>query len=181
MKTNALPRLKQSYDEVLTAELQKTLQVKIVPKLSKIILNCGLGKAASNKKQLETALANLTAVANQKAQQTTVKKSNAGFSIRAGWPIGCKVTLRRVRMYEFLDRYLNIVIPRIPDFSGLNPNSFDGRGNYTMGISDFAIFPECDIEQERIGVDITFVTTATNDQAGHALLSAFNFPFKRKR
>jgi large subunit ribosomal protein L5 len=157
----------------------KTEQVKIPPRIEKIVLNCGVGKAVSNKQYLEKAIRNFEAVANQKPIYTKVRQSEAGFGIRKGWNIGAKATLRRNRMYEFLDRFLNIVIPRIPDFSGLNPKAFDGRGNYNMGLSDFAVFPECDIEQERLGLNITFVTTAKNDEEAYRLLSMIGFPFKK--
>lgn len=175
----SLPGLQSLYNSELKNTLKEQLQVKIPPQLNKIVLNVGIGKAVSNKKYLEIAMTNISAVSGQKGILTSVRQSNAGFGIRTGWPIGCKVTLRREKMYDFLDRFLNIVVPRIPDFGGLNPKSFDGRGNYTMGLADFAVFPECDLEQERMGLDISFVTTASNDEMGYKLLLMLGFPFKK--
>lgn len=171
------PRLQLLYNNSLSDKLKEQLQVKIPPRLSKIVLNMGLGKAATNKKLLDVTIANMTAIAQQKAVQTVARRSNAGFGIRTGWPIGCKVTLRRQRMYEFLDRLLNFAIPQ-PDFRGLNPKAFDGQGNYTIGISTCSVFPECDIDQEVKGLDITLVTTARTDEVAYALLSVLGFPFK---
>jgi len=177
----SLSRLQLLYKNEIIVKLKENLKIKFPPRLEKIVLNTGLGRAVSNKKYLEIVMENMTAVSGQKAIYTLARQSNAGFSIRTGWPIGCKVTLRKHRMYEFLDRYLNIVLPRIPDFQGLNSKSFDGFGNYTMGISDFAVFPECDISQEKLGLDITFVTTAQDDKAAYSLLSLFNFPFIQEK
>jgi large subunit ribosomal protein L5 len=174
----ALPRLQKLYRDEFVGKLKTRLHTKFPPQLSKIVLNMGLGKAATNKKLLEAAIADMSAIAGQKAILTTAKQSNAGFSVRKGWPIGCKVTLRRQRMYEFLDRLLNIAIPRIRDFRGFPPQAFDGRGNYTLGIREHVVFPECDMAQEVTGLDITFVTTAHTDEAAFVLLSVFNFPFK---
>jgi large subunit ribosomal protein L5 len=151
-----------------------------VPKITKITLNMGIGEAVSDKKVLEHATGDMAAVCGQKPIITYARKSEAGFKIREGWPIGAKVTLRRERMYEFLDRLVNIAIPRIRDFRGLNPKSFDGRGNYSMGVREQIIFPEVDydkIDQLR-GMDITITTTARTDEEGRALLKAFNFPLK---
>lgn len=174
----SLPRLQALYRDVLSEQLKSDLQTKFPPKFSKIVLNMGVGKASTDKKILEVALANMTAIAGQKAVQTVASQSNAGFGVRKGWPNGCKATLRKHRMYEFLDRLLNIAVPRIRDFRGFSPQAFDGRGNYTLGIAEHAVFPECDIEQEVMGLDITFVTTARTNEAAYALLKAFNFPFK---
>lgn len=176
----SLPRLHIFYKDVIAKQLRDELHIKFLPKLSKIVLNSGAGKAVSNKKYLEVVASNMTKIAIQKSVVTLAKKSESGFGIRAGWPIGCKVTLRRAKMYEFLDRFLNTVVPRIPDFSGLNPKSFDGQGNYTYGIPYISVFPECDLEQEKIGLDITFVTTANTDKVAHQLLSLLGFPFKQK-
>lgn len=151
-----------------------------VPKITKVVLNMGLGEAVADKKILDAATDNLTAISGQKVVITKARKSIAGFKIREGWPVGAKVTLRGERMYEFLERLVGIAIPRIRDFRGLNPKSFDGRGNYAMGVSEQIIFPE--IEYDKIdklrGLDITISTTARNDEEGRALLAAFRFPFK---
>ena len=151
-----------------------------IPKITKITLNMGLGEAIANKKVIETAVEDMTKIAGQKPVVTYARKSVAGFKVREGWPIGCKVTLRGERMYEFLDRLVNIAIPRIRDFRGLNRKSFDGRGNYTMGVKEQIIFPEIDYDKIDAlrGMDITITTSATTDDAGRALLSAFNFPFR---
>jgi large subunit ribosomal protein L5 len=151
-----------------------------VPRIEKITLNMGVGEAVGDKKVMEFAVGDMEKIAGQKAIVTKAKKSVAGFKIRDGWPIGCKVTLRRDRMYEFLDRLINIAIPRIRDFRGLSAKSFDGRGNYSMGVKEQIIFPE--VEYDKIdalrGMDITITTTAKNDDECRALLGGFNFPFK---
>jgi len=151
-----------------------------VPKLVKITLNMGVGGAVADKKVLTAAIEDMTKIAGQKVLATNARKSIAGFKIREGWPIGCKVTLRKSRMYDFLSRLVNIAIPRIRDFRGINPRSFDGRGNYSMGIKEQIVFPE--IEYDKIdtirGLDICITTTAKTDEEGRALLAAFNFPFK---
>lgn len=151
-----------------------------VPKITKITLNMGLGDAVGDKKIIEHATSDMTQIAGQKPIVTLARKSIAGFKIRDGWPIGCKVTLRKERMYEFLDRLVNIAIPRIRDFRGLNPKAFDGRGNYSMGVNEQIIFPEIDYDKidKLRGLDITITTTAKTDEEGRALLAAFNFPFK---
>ena len=152
-----------------------------VPRVTKITINMGVGEAVADKKVLENALGDMEKIAGQKAIKTLVRKSVAGFKIREGYPIGCKVTLRRARMYEFLDRLVNIAIPRIRDFRGLNPKSFDGQGNYSIGVAEQIIFPEINydgIDTIR-GLDITISTTAENADEGRALLDAFNFPFKK--
>lgn len=151
-----------------------------VPKITKITLNMGLGEAVADKKILENAAGDLESISGQKVIVTKARKSIAGFKIRDGWPIGLKVTLRGERMYEFLERLVDIAIPRIRDFRGLNPKSFDGRGNYAMGVNEQIIFPE--IEYDKIdalrGMDITITTTAENDEEGRALLTAMRFPFR---
>jgi large subunit ribosomal protein L5 len=151
-----------------------------VPRIEKITVNMGVGEAAADKKVLEHAVSDMTKITGQKPIINLARKSVAGFKIREGWPIGCKVTLRRERMYEFLDRLIAIAIPRIRDFRGMNPKSFDGRGNYSMGVREQIMFPE--ISYDKIdalrGMDITITTTAKTDDEGRALLKAFNFPFK---
>jgi large subunit ribosomal protein L5 len=152
-----------------------------VPRVEKITLNMGLGEAVADKKVLESAQAEMAAIAGQKPVVTVARKSVAGFKIREGYPIGCKVTLRGERMWEFLERLISITIPRIRDFRGLNPKSFDGKGNYSMGVREQIIFPEIDFDKvdKMRGMDITITTSAeTNDEA-HALLSAFSFPFRK--
>jgi large subunit ribosomal protein L5 len=151
-----------------------------VPKVTKVVLNMGVGEALTDKKVLENAANDLTLISGQKVVITKARKSIAGFKVRAGWPIGCKVTLRGDRMWEFLDRLVSVAIPRIRDFRGLSPKSFDGRGNFAMGVNEQIIFPE--IDYDRIdtlrGLDITVTTTANTDEEGRALLTALNFPFR---
>jgi large subunit ribosomal protein L5 len=151
-----------------------------VPKITKITLNMGVGEAIGDKKILENAVGDMEKIAGQKAVITHARKSIAGFKVREGWPIGCKVTLRRERMYEFLDRLINVAIPRIRDFRGLNGKSFDGRGNYSIGVKEQIMFPEIDYDKIDAlrGLDITITTTARTDEEGRALLEAFKFPFK---
>ena len=151
-----------------------------VPKIIKVTLNMGLGEAVADKKILEAATADLEKISGQKVVVTKARKSIAGFKIREGWPIGCKVTLRGERMYEFLERLVDISIPRIRDFRGLNPKAFDGRGNYAMGITEQIIFPEIDYDKidKLRGLDITITTTARDDEEGRALLSALRFPLR---
>ena len=180
-----MTRLENYYKETVIPQMMKEFSyrnVMEVPKLVKIGLNMGVGEAVGNKKIMVNATNDMEAIAGQKALVTFAKKSVAGFKIRDGWPIGCKVTLRRNKMYEFFDRLVNVSIPRIRDFRGLSPKSFDGRGNYSMGIREQIIFPE--IEYDKIdtirGMDITFVTTAKTDEEAKALLKAFSFPFKSK-
>jgi large subunit ribosomal protein L5 len=153
-----------------------------VPKITKITLNMGVGEAVTDKKVMANATADLAVIAGQKPIVINSRKSVASFKIRDGWPVGCKVTLRRERMYEFLDRLVNISIPRIRDFRGLNRKSFDGRGNFSFGITEQIMFPEIDFDKiDTIrGMDITITTSAKNDAEGFALLQAFNFPFKDK-
>lgn len=178
-----MARLKTRYNDELKAKLQQELGLKNVmeiPRITKITLNMGVGAAATDKKILEGALADMTLIAGQKPVVTLARKSIAGFKIREGWPIGCKVTLRGDRMYEFLDRLISIAIPRIRDFRGFSAKAFDGRGNYSMGLKEQIVFPEIDFDKiDRIrGLDITITTTARNDDEGRALLRAFGFPFK---
>lgn len=151
-----------------------------VPRLSKITLNMGVGEAVGNKKILENALDDMTKIAGQKPIATLARKSIATFKIRDGWPIGCKVTLRRARMYEFLDRLVNVALPRVRDFRGVSGRAFDGRGNYNFGIKEQIIFPEIDFDQVDAirGMDICLTTTAKTDQEAKALLEAFGFPFR---
>lgn len=154
-----------------------------VPKIQKITLNMGVGEAAEDKKVLQAASDHLTKIAGQRTVITRARKSVAGFKIRAGWPIGCKVTLRRKRMYEFLERLLNIALPGVRDFRGLNPRSFDANGNYSLGIKEHITFPEIDYNQiDTIrGLDITITTSAKTDKEAFALLKAFHFPFRELR
>jgi large subunit ribosomal protein L5 len=178
-----MARLKAFYQEKVVPQLKADLglaNVMEVPRITKIVLNMGVGEAAKDKKVLEHAIRDLESIAGQKAIVTKTKKSIAGFKIRDGWPIGAKVTLRGGRMYEFLDRLVSIAIPRIRDFRGLNPKSFDGRGNYSMGMREQIAFPEIDYDQvDRIrGLDIAITTTAKSDKQGKALLTAFNFPLQ---
>ena len=180
-----MARLNDYYKETLVPQLMKELgieNVMAVPKITKITLNMGVGEAATDKKVMEKAVADLAAITGQSPIVTKARKSVASFKIRDGWPIGCKVTLRREHMYEFLDRLVNVAIPRVRDFRGLNPKSFDGRGNYSMGIKEQIVFPEINFDEVDAirGMDITITTTATNNEEGKALLKAFNFPFKDK-
>ncbi len=179
-----MARLQEKYQKELAGELQSKLGLANpmeVPKITKITLNMGVGEAVADKKVLENARADLQKIAGQYVVTTLARKSVAGFKIRDGMPIGCKVTLRRERMYEFLDRLVNIAIPRIRDFRGLNPKSFDKQGNYSMGVSEQIIFPEINYDEIDAlrGLDITITTTARNAEEGKALLEAFNFPFKK--
>lgn len=176
-------RLKALYRNELTEKLQTELSLSNlmeVPRISKVTLNMGVGEAIGDKKALESAVSDLTLISGQKPVVTKARKSIAGFKVRQGWPVGAKVTLRRNRMYEFLERLIGIAIPRIRDFRGISPKQFDGRGNFSMGINEQIIFPEIDYEKiDKIrGMDITITTTARNDAEGLALLKAFNFPLK---
>lgn len=178
-----MARLKELYNKELAPNLKKELglsNVMEVPRITKITLNMGVGGALTDKKILESAVADLEKIAGQKVVVTRARKSVAGFKVREGWPIGCKVTLRSEKMYEFLDRLINISIPRIRDFRGVSPKQFDGRGNFSMGVTEQIIFPEIDYDKiDRLrGLDICVATTAKNDTEGRALLKAFNFPFK---
>jgi large subunit ribosomal protein L5 len=178
-----MARLKDFYQKQVIATLQKQFgyeNVMQVPKIQKITLNMGVGEASKDKKLIDHAVNDLTAISGQKPIVTLTRKSIAGFKIRDGWPIGCKVTLRGERMYEFLDRLIAIAIPRIRDFRGLNGRSFDGRGNYSMGVKEQIIFPEIDYDKiDSIrGMDVTITTTAETDAEAKALLLAFGFPLK---
>ena len=180
-----MSRLQTFYKETVVPQLMEQLSfsnVMQVPKITKITLNMGVGEAVGDKKVMDRAVGDMTAIAGQKPIVTNARKSVASFKIRDGWPVGCKVTLRQERMYEFLDRLVNVAIPRIRDFRGLNRKSFDGRGNYSMGVKEQIMFPEIDYDQIDVirGMDITITTTAKNDKEALALLQAFNFPFKEK-
>jgi len=179
-----MSRLKALYKNEVAVKLKEELSlanVNEVPKITKITLNMGVGEGIGDKKMIENAVADLEAIAGQKVVVTLARKSIAGFKVREGWPVGCKVTLRGQQMWEFFDRLVDISIPRIRDFRGLNPKSFDGRGNYSMGVREQIIFPE--IEYDKVdklrGMDITITTTARNNDEGLALLTALNFPFKK--
>ncbi len=183
--TATTPRLKTRYNDELRSSLQQELElghVMEVPRLSKIVLNCGVGKATQQASLLDGAVADLTVITGQKPQITRAKKSIAGFKLREGNAIGAKVTLRGARMWEFYDRLVSIAIPRIRDFRGMNPDSFDGRGNYTFGVTEQLIFPEIDYDKIDTvrGMDVTIVTTAATDDQGRALLRALGFPFRRE-
>jgi large subunit ribosomal protein L5 len=178
-----MARLQEHFKESVIPQLMEKFgysTVMQVPRIEKITLNMGVGEAVGDKKVMEFAVGDMTKIAGQKPIVTKAKKSVAGFKIRDGWPIGCKVTLRRERMYEFLDRLINIAIPRIRDFRGVSAKSFDGMGNYSMGVKEQIIFPE--VEYDKVdalrGLDITITTTAKNDDECRALLDGFNFPFK---
>ena len=180
-----MSRLQSYYKETVVPQLQEQFKydnVMEVPKVTKVTLNMGVGEAVGDKKVMDRAVGDMTAIAGQKPIVNNARKSVASFKIRDGWPVGCKVTLRRERMYEFLDRLVNVAIPRIRDFRGLNRKSFDGRGNFSMGVKEQIMFPEIDYDQiDAIrGMDITITTTAKNDEEALALLQAFNFPFKER-
>jgi len=179
-----MSRLAEYYKNNVVGELMKQFNYKSVmevPKITKITLNMGVGEAVADKKVIQNAVEDMTKISGQQPVVTKARKSIAGFKIRDGWPIGCKVTLRRSRMYDFLDRLITIAIPRERDFRGLNPKSFDGRGNYTMGIREQIIFPEIDYDKIDAvrGMDITFTTTAKTDEEAKALLMAFNLPLRK--
>ena len=179
-----MSRLQEYYKEKVVPQLKEKLElnnVMAVPRITKITLNMGVGEAVGDKKIVEKAIADMALIAGQKPVVTKARKSVAAFKIREGYPIGCKVTLRRERMYDFLDRLVNIAIPRVRDFRGLSARAFDGRGNYSLGVQEQIIFPEIDYDKiDSIrGMDITITTSATNDDHGRALLEAFNFPFRK--
>ncbi len=179
-----MSRLQEQFKAELAGEVQQKLglpNTQQVPRITKITLNMGVGEAVADKKVMEKARADMEKISGQRPVTCLARKSVAGFKIRDGMPIGCKVTLRRERMYEFLDRLVNIAIPRIRDFRGLSPKSFDRQGNYSMGVSEQIIFPEINYDEiDAIrGMDITITTTARNAEEGQALLEAFNFPFKK--
>jgi large subunit ribosomal protein L5 len=178
-----MARLKDYYQDTVVGQLQEQFGYRNpmqVPRITKITLNMGVGEAVADRKVMEHAAGDMMKIAGQKPVVVNARKSVAGFKVREGWPVGCKVTLRREQMYEFLDRLINIAIPRIRDFRGMNPKAFDGRGNYNMGVREQIIFPEIDYDKIDAlrGMDITFTTTATTDEEGRALLKAFNFPFR---
>lgn len=179
-----MSRLKEFYKSEVVAKLEAQFGYKSVmevPRITKITVNMGVGEASQDRKAIDGAVADLVQITGQKPLVTNARKSVAGFKIRQGWPIGAKVTLRGDRMYEFMDRLVSMAIPRIRDFRGLNPKSFDGRGNYSMGLKEQIVFPE--IEYDKIdklrGMDITITTTAKTDEEGRALLEAFQFPLKK--
>lgn len=178
-----MARLQQFYKDTVVKKLMDERgykNVMQVPRIEKVTINMGVGEAIGDKKVIENALADMEKISGQKPVTTLARKSVASFKVRDGYPIGCKVTLRKERMYEFLDRLINVAIPRIRDFRGMSPKAFDGRGNYNMGVKEQIIFPE--IEYEKIdairGMDINITTSATSDEDARALLAAFNFPFK---
>ncbi len=180
-----MARLQELYNDKIKQALKEQLGFKSimeVPKVTKITLNMGLGEAVGDKKILERALADMTTIAGQKAITTYARKSIANFKVREGWPLGCKVTLRKEKMYEFLDRLISIAIPRIRDFRGFSAKSFDGQGNYSLGLKEQIVFPEIDYDKidKLRGLDITITTSAKNDEEAKALLAAFKFPFKEK-
>jgi large subunit ribosomal protein L5 len=183
-ETAYVPRLRTQYEDQIKADLLKEFGYKNVmqlPRLDKIVLNMGIGEAVNDTKKVKAAAADLEKIAGQKPVITHARNSIAGFKVRENMPLGVKVTLRKTRMYEFLDRLVNVALPRVRDFRGLNPNSFDGRGNYALGIKEHIIFPEISYDQiEQVwGMDIVVCTTAKSDDEARALLKAFNFPFRQ--
>ena len=181
-----MSRLKDFYRETVVKQLTEQFGYKSVmevPRITKVTLNMGVGEALTDKKVLENAVSDMEKISGQKVVVTKARKSIAGFKLREDWPVGCKVTLRSERMYDFLDRLITISIPRIRDFRGLNPKSFDRQGNYSMGVKEQIIFPEIDYDKidKLRGMDITFTTTAKTDEEGRALLAAFNLPLKKAK
>jgi large subunit ribosomal protein L5 len=183
-RSDYVARLKTHFEQVIRAELSKqfgyTNRLQ-VPVITKVVLNMGIGEGVADRKKVDNAAADLTLIAGQKAVITMSRKSIATYKLRDGQAIGCKVTLRKTRMYDFIDRLVNIALPRIRDFRGLNPKSFDGRGNYSLGIKEHIVFPEIDFDKvaDSWGMDITVCTSARNDEEARALLAAFNFPFRQ--
>jgi large subunit ribosomal protein L5 len=178
-----MSRLQKIYQEQIVGQLKEQFgfsSVMQVPRIEKITLNMGVGEAINDKKIMDNAVRDMTQISGQKPVVTKARKSVAGFKIREEWPIGCKVTLRRERMYEFLDRLINVAIPRVRDFRGLSPKAFDGRGNYSIGVREQIIFPEIDYDKIDAvrGLDVTITTSARTDAEGRALLDAFKFPFR---
>ena len=178
-----MARLKDFYSETVIKQLKEQFGYKNdmeIPRITKITLNMGVGEAIADRKVMEHAVGDMIKIGGQKPIVIKARKSVASFKLREGWPVGCKVTLRSERMYEFLDRLISVAIPRIRDFRGMNPKSFDGRGNYNMGVKEQIIFPEIDYDKIDTlrGMDITFTTTANTDEEGRALLAAFKFPFR---
>ena len=179
------PRLKEMYSKEIISGLTEKFGYKTVmkvPRLQKIVLSQGMGDAVADKKLIDNAVLDLTRIAGQKAVQTVSKKDISNFKLRKGMPIGTKVTLRGDKMYDFLDRFISVALPRTRDFRGINPKGFDGRGNFNLGIKEHIIFPEIDIDKVNkiLGMDITFVTTAPSDEEAKVLLDAFGFPFTKK-
>lgn len=180
-----MSRLKERYTQEIVPQLQEKLGIKNimqVPKLEKVVINMGLGEAIQNSKALDAAVSDLTAIAGQKPVVTRAKKSIASFKVREGMPIGCKVTLRGDRMYDFIDKFITITLPRVRDFKGVSPHSFDGRGNYTVGIKEQLIFPEIDYDKiDRLrGLEVSFVTSAQTDEECRELLKLIGMPFSEK-
>ncbi|HKA76107.1 MAG TPA: 50S ribosomal protein L5 [Pseudolabrys sp.] len=183
-RSDYVPRLKTHFEQVVSEQLSKQLNYTNrmqVPKITKIVLNMGIGEGVADRKKVDNAAGDLSMIAGQKAVITKSRKSIATYKLRDGQAIGCKVTLRKARMYDFLDRLVNIALPRIRDFRGLNPKSFDGRGNYSLGIKEHIVFPEIDFDKvtDSWGLDVTVCTSARNDDEARALLTAFNFPFRQ--
>ena len=183
-ETAYTPRLRTVYDRDIRAKLTEQFgltNAMQVPRLDKVVLNMGIGEAVNDRKKFELAANDLALIAGQKPIVTHSRKAIATFKLREGQAIGCKVTLRKAKMYEFIDRLINVALPRVRDFRGLNPKSFDGRGNYSLGLKEHIVFPEIDYDKsgETWGMDITFCTTATDDEQARALLTAFNFPFRQ--
>ncbi len=184
-ETAYIPRLRAEYDKKIRGQLTEQFgyaNAMQVPRLDKVVLNMGIGEAVNDRKKAELAAADLSLIAGQKAVVTYSRIAISTFKLRENQPIGCKVTLRKARMYEFIDRLVNVALPRVRDFRGLNPKSFDGRGNYSLGIKEHIIFPEIDFDKvqgEAWGMDITVCTTAKTDDEARALLAAFNFPFRQ--
>lgn len=183
-KNAYVPRMKTLFEEQIRPKLMQELGYSnpfAVPTLDKVVLNMGIGEAVADSKKATAAASDLTRIAGQKAVITKARKAIANFKIREGQPIGAKVTLRKARMYDFIDRFVNVALPRVRDFRGLSPKSFDGRGNLTIGIKEHIIFPEIDFDkaEEVWGMDIVVCTTAKNDEEARALLAAFNFPFRQ--
>ena len=179
-----VPRLKAEFDQVIRGKLTKDFgyaNPMQVPVITKVVLNMGVGEGVNDRKKVDNAAADLSLIAGQKAVITKSRKSIASFKLRDGQSIGTKVTLRKARMYDFIDRLVNIALPRVRDFRGLNPKSFDGMGNYSLGLKEHIVFPEIDYDkaQETLGMDITICTTARTDDEARALLAAFNFPFRQ--
>ena len=183
-ETAYVPRLRAEFDKTIRAKLTEQFgfaNVMQVPALEKIVINMGVGEAVNDRKKVELAAADLGLIAGQKPIVTYSRKAIATFKLRENQPIGCKVTLRKAKMYEFVDRLINIALPRVRDFRGLNPKSFDGRGNYSLGLKEHIVFPEIDYDKsgESWGMDITICTTTPDDEQARALLNAFNFPFRQ--
>jgi large subunit ribosomal protein L5 len=183
-RSDYVPRLRAHFESVIRAELTKQLGYSNrmqVPKITKVVLNMGIGEGVADRKKVDNAANDLSLIAGQKAVITKSRKSIATYKLRDGQAIGCKVTLRKARMYDFIDRLVNIALPRVRDFRGLNPKSFDGRGNYSLGIKEHIVFPEIDFDKvtDSWGLDITVCTSARSDDEARALLTAFNFPFRQ--